>query len=50
MNELDPYQYLMAILQKLPYASSRKDYEDMLPWVVKQQLADEAATSRQRAA
>lgn len=50
INELDPYQYLMAILQKLPYASRRRDYEEMLPWVVKQQLVDDAATAQQRAA
>lgn len=50
MNELDPYQYLMAILQKLPYASCREEYEKMLPWVVKDQLALEAATTKQKVA
>lgn len=50
MNELDPYQYLMSILQKLPHASNRKDYEEMLPWVVKRQLADEAARVQPKAA
>lgn len=38
MNELDPYQYLMAILEKLPEVHTPEDFEAMLPWVVKCQL------------
>lgn len=35
LNKLDPYQYLVQILNKLPYADSEKDFEEMMPWNVK---------------
>lgn len=50
MNDIDPYKYLMAILQKLPDAKSESDFAQMLPWVVKQELADEAALAAKKAA
>ncbi len=35
LNKLDPYQYLVQVLNKLPYAESEKDFEEMMPWNVK---------------
>lgn len=35
LNKLDPYQYLVQVLHKLPYAKSEKDFEEMMPWNVK---------------
>lgn len=48
-NKLDPYQYLVAILEKLPYAESEKDFEEMMPWNVRARL-EESATSPRMAA
>jgi len=31
-NRLEPYAYLRHIFEKLPAASSLKDFEDLLPW------------------
>ncbi|MEB5964233.1 IS66 family transposase [Comamonas testosteroni] len=35
LNKLDPYQYLVLVLNKLPYVESEKDFEEMMPWNVK---------------
>lgn len=31
-NNIDPYRYLVALLKKLPLATSVDDYEALLPW------------------
>ena len=31
-NDLVPFKYLMALLEKAPYASSHEDWEKLLPW------------------
>ena len=48
-NKLDPYQYLVQVLQKLPYAKSDEDFQKLMPWFVKNQL-NEAATDIRLAA
>ena len=48
LNKLDPYQYLVQILNKLPYAESEKDFEEMMPWNVKAGL--DVAASQERLA
>lgn len=39
-NKLDPYQYLVQILTKLPYAKSEEDFRELMPWCVKTQLVE----------
>ncbi|MGJ3495505.1 IS66 family transposase [Piscirickettsia salmonis] len=34
-HELDPYQYYVHILKKIPHCTSVEDYEALLPWNVK---------------
>ncbi|MDO8775726.1 MAG: IS66 family transposase [Burkholderiaceae bacterium] len=46
-NKLDPYQYLVQVLQKLPYAKSDGDFQELMPWFVKNQLDEAAANLRQ---
>lgn len=41
-NRLDPYQYLVLVLQKLSYARGDEDFLELMPWCVKARL-DEAA-------
>jgi len=48
-NKLDPYQYLVQVLQKLPYARSDEDFLEMMPWSVKAQLDEAAGDIRQAA-
>lgn len=48
-NKLDPYQYLVQVLKKLPYAESEEDFQELMPWCVRAQL-DEAATDRRMVA
>lgn len=48
-NKLDPYQYLVQVLQKLPYARNDEDFLELMPWCVKAQL-DEAARDIRQAA
>ncbi|MDH1379663.1 transposase [Comamonas aquatica] len=48
LNKLDPYQYLVQVLNKLPYAENEKDFEEMMPWNVKAGL--DAADSQARLA
>jgi hypothetical protein len=31
-NGLEPHAYLLAVLEKLPYAQSVEDFEALLPW------------------
>ena len=31
-NGIIPFQYLMALFEKAPYANSNKDWENLLPW------------------
>ena len=33
-NRLDPYQYMVRVLEKLPYARTEDDFQDLMPWSV----------------
>ena len=35
VNKLDPYQYYVSILKKVPYCKTADDYEALLPWNIK---------------
>lgn len=48
LNKLDPYQYLVQVLNKLPYTESEKDFEEMMPWNIKAGL--DVAASQERLA
>ena len=48
-NRLDPYQYLVQVLQKLPYVGCDEDFQDLMPWCVKGQLDEIAINDRQAA-
>jgi hypothetical protein len=45
-NKLDPYQYLVHVLQKLPYAKSGENFDDLMPWHVKAQSNEVGTDSR----
>lgn len=34
-NDVDPYQYLVALFKALPHAQTTDDYEALLPWRLK---------------
>lgn len=34
-NDVDPYQYLVALFKALPHAQTADDYEALLPWTLK---------------
>ncbi len=36
-NGLDPYQYYVAVLKKIPHCNTAEDYEKLLPWNIKLQ-------------
>lgn len=48
VNKLDPYQYLIQVLNKLPYVESDENFEEMMPWNVKARLG--LADSQERVA
>ena len=35
LNKLDPYQYYVEIMKKVPYCEKVEDYEALLPWNIK---------------
>ncbi|WP_157673088.1 IS66 family transposase [Curvibacter sp. AEP1-3] len=42
-NQVDPYRYFKAVIERMPYAKSQTDLEALLPWALKQEFEDEAA-------
>ena len=32
LHKLDPYQYYVEIMKKVPYCETVEDYEALLPW------------------
>tara|TARA_R110002167_G_C12615116_1_gene646245 strand:+ start:217 stop:435 length:219 start_codon:yes stop_codon:yes gene_type:complete len=42
-NGLEPYQYYVNILKKLPYCNTVEDYEELLPWNTSSQSSTVAA-------
>jgi transposase len=45
-NKLDPYQYMVRVLEKLPYARTEDDFQDLMPWSVAAFLESECAPER----
>lgn len=43
-NQVDPYRYFKAVIERMPYARSQTDLEALLPWALKQEFEYEAAT------
>lgn len=40
-NQVDPYKYFKAVIERMPYARSQADLEALLPWAIKQDLENE---------
>lgn len=47
-NQLEPHAYLSLIFTRLPTSTTVEDYEALLPWNVKTELASFAASLRER--
>lgn len=47
-NHLEPHAYLSLIFTRLPTLSTVEDYEALLPWNVKTELASSAARPSER--
>jgi hypothetical protein len=47
-NHLEPHAYLSLIFTRLPTLTTVEDYEALLPWNVRAELAASAATIRER--
>lgn len=43
-NQVDPYKYFKAVIERMPYAKSQADLEALLPWALKQDLEGEIAS------
>lgn len=41
-NQVDPYKYFKAVIERMPYARSQVDLEALLPWALRQELDTEA--------
>jgi hypothetical protein len=48
-NKLDPCQYMVRVLEKLPYARTEKDFQDLMPWSVAAFLELECGSERKAA-
>lgn len=44
-NGVDPYRYLMTVLERLPQAKTAADVQALLPWALKDELSDDAQGS-----
>jgi transposase len=42
-NKLDPYQYMVIVLERLPYARTEDDFQELMPWSVASFLESECA-------
>jgi len=45
-NKLDPYQYLVTVLKKLPHAQTETDFQELMPWNVKACLDEDVLNER----
>lgn len=43
-NQVDPYKYFKAIIERMPYAKSQADLEALMPWALKQDLEADTAS------
>lgn len=48
-NQVDPYRYFKAVIERMPYAKSQTDLEALLPWALKQEFEDEVAAVKMAA-
>ncbi len=44
-NQVDPYMYFKAVIERMPYAKSQTDLKALLPWALKQEFEHDAAES-----
>lgn len=45
-NKLDAYQYMVHVLEQLPYAQTEDDFQALMPWNVAAQLGTESLPQR----
>lgn len=45
-NQVDPYKYFKAVIERMPYAKSQADLEALMLWALKQDLEDETASAK----
>lgn len=45
-NKLDPYQYMVTVLKKLPHAQTETDFQELMPWNVRACLDEDVLNER----
>lgn len=45
-NQVDPYKYFKAVIERMPYARSQADLEALLPWNLRHELVAETEPMR----